>query len=210
LQTDLKGSVGAAPAGVGQVISYLCVPLRSQGGDPREGEGGMRVVAGQWDPRASVNATVAGGGTGSQEGGEREGWDRGAVGSRGRAKQQPRVYPQGSEARSPVWVLGVGGGGRLTQRHRRRHRRRSRERRELLRRRMPRWQKASATRTQGGLAREEPKEARGDVGEGEGKGGQRGAPVRGHRRANYPRACRPVTGGDSRPDVRMNDGMVTS
>lgn len=97
----------------------------------------------------------------------------------------------------PCGSLGWEGGGRLTQRHRRRHRRRSRERRELLRGRMPRWQRASATRTQGGLAREEPKEARGDVGEGEGKGGQRGAPVRGHRRANYPRACRPVTGGDS-------------
>jgi len=110
----------------------------------------------------------------------------------------------------PCGSLGWEGGGRLTQRHRRRHRRRSRERRELLRGRMPRWQRASATRTQGGLAREEPKEARGDVGEGEGKGGQRGAPVRGHRRANYPRACRPVTGGDSRLDVRMNDGMVTS
>jgi hypothetical protein len=98
----------------------------------------------------------------------------------------------------PITRVGPwGGGGRLTQRHRRRHRRRSRERRELLRGRMPRWQRASATRTQGGLAREEPKEARGDVGEGEGKGGQRGAPVRGHRRANYPRACRPETGGDS-------------
>jgi hypothetical protein len=63
----------------------------------------------------------------------------------------------------PCGSLGWEGGGRLTQRHRRRHRRRSRERRELLRGRMPRWQRASATRTQGGSSRGKSPRERGEM-----------------------------------------------